>query len=212
MPIVLALVWLTSVAVAGPLALAVSVVGEVSVEHPPAPPIPLSSFARVVLDDTLQVPAGGSVQLVFAASGRRETWTGPATVHVGPGRGDGPGSVAIVDLGGDVGVGVHTLAVVLDQAERERGGATLVRGDGAATPLDALQQEGLDAARATYRRLADARAAPDDVTPELVLGAALITYAQVEEACAVLRRATVACRECRAPVALLDGIGRAGCP
>lgn len=212
-----ATVWLglglTGQARAGaPPAMATAVAGDVRVVHGTAAPFALVPFARVVAGDTLQVPAGGRVQLVFQANGRREAWSGPAVIRVGADRSEGEGTVVATELGQDVGAGLQTLTVMLTQAERERGGATMIRGEGPPPPLDAVEQEAVDAARASYARVSGQRVSPDDITAELVFAATLLTYSQHTEACEVLRQARAHCPDCRAPASLTAWLGRDVCP
>jgi hypothetical protein len=196
---------------AAPVAMAVAVGGSVTVAHDPVAPWTLTPFALVGADDALQIPEGGSVQLLFHANGRRETWTGPAVVQVRADHAEGPSGPTVLELGRDVGAGLGQLTVVLDRAQRERAGTTLVRGATLIPKLDPEQQAEVDAARARFEQLAALRVDPADITPELFLASRLLAFDQLPDACPVLLRAEAACPSCSAPKALLGWIGRDTC-
>ena len=173
-------------------------------------PLRLPPFSKIRDGDKLTLEEGGSVQILFYDTGRRETWPGPSTIVVGEKEAKlvkGTVDPVIEDMGGNVGMSMSSLSVILTQAEKERGGMTLVRGPkGAPVELDDFERKEIDKARANYDRLITEQA--NGIMAELYLASVLLTCDQRNDAKDVLNTAVEKCAECEVPKLLLDWANR----
>ncbi len=164
----------------------------------------LAPFSKVRVGDTLVLGAGANLELVYFASGRREVWTGPAELVVGPERSEPRSGAAPVvqETHADLGEQLQTLPVLIVRAERDRAGQGVVRsGDDAPDPrslLDAEELAAIDAAKTRYdalRKVFD----PRDVLPDIYYATVLRSYGLHAEADQVLVEARKRCELCDLP-------------
>jgi len=171
---------------------------------------PLPPFSKIRDGDKLTLEEGGRVEILFYDTGRRETWPGPSTIVVGEKEVKlvkGQVDPVIEDMGDNVGESMSSLSVILTQAEKERGGMTLVRGEvGAPVELDDYERKEIADAKATYERLSSEK--DDGIVAELYLASVLLTYDQRDDAKVVLATAVEKCAECKVPKLLLEWANR----
>lgn len=207
--LVLSLCWLASSAAAASsdAALAVSVEGAVQVMADETETgLAATAFMKLREGDQIHVPSGGSLEIIYMVSGRRETWAGPAelSIHAEGTKTQGATPARVTELGSQVAEGLQAVPVLLKQAERTRAGQALVRGT--ASDEVALSDEELatvDSARTLYNRLKKG-AGKSDILPEMYLAGVLLEYGIASEATALLRRAVRKCGGCDAPKRLLE--------
>ncbi len=95
----------------------------------PFAPLP---FAKLVTGSQLDIPKGASAQLIYFDNGRKETWTGPANIHIGNSASESPSAqsaqVKISQLPTNVGQQIDKLPADIQLASIQRGGLVVVRG------------------------------------------------------------------------------------
>ncbi len=148
--------------------------------------------------DSLSIPAGSLVQLVYFQSGRKETWRGPAviTAEDGASRAENEsaakGQGAVELLPSEASQGLRRIPALLDQARLGRSGVIQVRGpnDGVRKTVMPGKKEQAEIARAreVYQRWRE-QAGPQDVTPELNLLGSLAEQQQYAEMEKVIQNA-----------------------
>ena len=136
-------------------------------------------FMRVRQGDRFIVPSGATIRIVYLESARQETWRGPASF-----RAAGDQSEPFGAARPEVSVLPPILPRRIDRfpeliRSAQLGGVT-VRGGVRPSAPSREQQGELTQARATYRALRDG-SAPDDITPELYLFAALQEFGLYED-------------------------------
>ena len=131
-----------------------------------------SAFMKLRQGDRFRVGAGGQLRVVYLASGRQESYAGPAEFTAGAQAGEALKGAApqVSALPAGVPQKIARTPELLALAKMSRAGGFSVRGGVKARTPE--QEEELRAARATYRQMRDA-AAGDDITPELYLYAVL---------------------------------------
>jgi hypothetical protein len=155
-------------------------------------PAKVQAFMKVRRGDYLKLPAAASLTLLYFASGRQETWKGPATLLAG--------DTESAALGGQKTSTRPVVKIFPAKATRQMAGTPLklcpaststsgviqtmgARGapaTKAAAPLSAKDQRQIAAARQVYRDLQKVAAA-DDITPELYFLGVLAEYKQYPE-------------------------------
>jgi len=148
-------------------------------------------FMKIRRGDSLKIPPGGAIQLVYFENGRQETWKGPASFMVGEvqsrvekGR-ELPGQPEVMILSNEASQGMRRIPVLLRRARLSRsGGGVVVRGvtGVSAKPVAPTKEERAEIAMAkeAYQKLRK-QAKADDITPELTLLGVLADYEQHEE-------------------------------
>ena len=125
-------------------------------------------FMKIRTGDEFEVVAGARVRLVYFANGRQELWNGPARFTVGPAEGTArAGTPEVAQLPSAAGQRLAQSAMLTQVAQEGRPGGVVLRNLRPAPPAETL-----DEARARYAAMR-ATAEADDITPELVLLAAL---------------------------------------
>lgn len=152
-------------------------------------PAQVQAFMKVRRGDHLKLPAAASLTLLYFASGRQETWKGPATLMAGNQKSQ--------VLGGKQPAPKPEVKIFPARATRQMAGAPLhlppasinrsgvIQTMGArcetapktAAPLSIEAQRKIQEAEKVYRDLKRVAAA-DDVTPELYLFGVLAEYKQ----------------------------------
>jgi hypothetical protein len=152
-------------------------------------PAPVQAFMKVRRGDHLKLPAAASLTFLYFASGRQETWKGPATLMAG--------NQKSKVLGGKQPTPQPEVKIFPAKATRQMAGAPLhlppssinksgvIQTMGArcettpetAAPLSSQAQRKIKEAEKVYRDLKSVAAA-DDVTPELYLFGVLAKYKQ----------------------------------
>jgi hypothetical protein len=157
-------------------------------------PAQVRAFMKVRQGDHLKLPAAASLTLLYFASGRQETWQGPATLMAG----DQESQV----WGGKQPAPQPEVKILPSKATRQMMGLPLplpcsgagrsgfiqtmapqcpaAERAGAPAPLSSGAQRKIQAAEKVYRDLQKAAAA-DDVTPELYFLGVLTEYKQFSE-------------------------------
>ncbi len=155
-------------------------------------PAKVQAFMKVRQGDHLKLPAAASLTLLYFASGRQETWQGPATLMAG----EGESRV----VGGKQPAPQPEVKILPAKAARQMGGAPLllcpasmsksgvIQTMGArrepapktAAPLSREAQRKIQEAEKVYQDLKKSAAA-DDVTPELYFLGVLAEYQQYPE-------------------------------
>jgi hypothetical protein len=216
--------------VADDVGLIVAVSGDVTLKSGTAS-YPVTAYMKVRAGDTIDVPTGGSVDLVYF-SGRREAWHGPSRIlaqaDADPAA---PTGATVASVPPEASRDLGTVALLLHRAEADRAGQTLVRGQdsvegsargplpgqpsalssgggrgrGAVERLDEYERAEVEQARAAYAEWRKTAAA-DDPLPELALAGTLLTFGLDAEAIVVLERAVAACPTCAEPKVLLDWV------
>jgi len=153
---------------------------------------PVASFMKLRVGDEVTAAKDSQLRIVYFATGREETWTGPATLRVGDKEGlavkGAAPKVRVLDAG--TASGLRRIPSLVRDAAVARAGATVVRSAGAADPLTLTDDEKAEvtAARAQYE--AARKAAPqDDIVPELAYLTALRDFQQFEEMRSVIASA-----------------------
>ncbi len=146
---------------------------------------------KIRRDDRLKVDAAGTLQLLYFASGRQETWKGPVTLTVGD-RESTPAAdqeplpkPEVQTLPAKVSRRIAGASLPLPRSSLFFSGVTPTRGvktpepksTAPAPPLSTGDREKIKEAEKTYRDLR-AKAAADDLTPELFFLAVLADYQQ----------------------------------
>jgi hypothetical protein len=196
----LGLAWALGGAVAAPAQTAPPDVGLVtqlcgtatySNQDQPKEPAPVQAFMKIRRGDHIKLGEPASLQLLYFASGRQETWQGPATLLIGDLESTAQGhrqplpQPAVQLLPTKVTRRIAGAPLPLPRSSLFFSGATQTRGvkpPGTGTiapapPLSAADQTKLKDAEKTYRDLR-AKAAADDLTPELFFLAVLAEYQQ----------------------------------
>ena len=166
-------------ALASDVAVASLVQGEVMVEGPGAPPAKLTAYAKLFAGDVVQVPAGGQVRAVYLASGRQETWRGPARFRAALPMSEAlSGTPEVVQVPSAVPQKLAKIPelVQIARASNSRAGAVTLRSAAPSSTAEAQREQVLADARNTYAVM-QADAAKDDITPELYLYATYQDYA-----------------------------------
>jgi hypothetical protein len=155
-------------------------------------PAKVQAFMKVRQGDYLKLPAAASLTLLYFASGRQETWKGPATLRAGATKSTAVGSQKTAPR--------PEVKVFPAHATRQMAGTPLklcpaslstsgvIQTMGArcepaakpAAPLSANAQKQIKAAQQVYRDLQKVAAA-DDITPELYFLGVLAKYQQYPE-------------------------------
>ena len=133
------------------------------------------AFMRVRDGDRFNVPAGAVVRLVYFESARQERWAGPASFRAGRQQGaiisGAPADVATLPAGVP-----RRIARVPELLQNAKLGGIQVRSAPARpSPPTADEQKQVAEARVLYQQMR-ARAAADDIAPELFLYSALSEY------------------------------------
>ncbi|MCK9376580.1 MAG: hypothetical protein M0P73_10555 [Syntrophobacterales bacterium] len=155
-------------------------------------PSTVQAFMKVRQGDRLKLPVGASLTLLYFASGRQETWKGPATLMAG----DRESQV----LGGKQPAPQPEVKIFPAKATKQIAGAPLRLSPASmnksgviqtmgprcepaaksAAPFSSEAQRKIKAAEKVYRDLKKS-AASDDVTPELYFYSVLAEYKQFPE-------------------------------
>lgn len=142
--------------------------GEVRYRAPGTATVAAVPFMKIRNGDEIEVASGARVRLVYFANGRQELWNGPARFTVGPGEGVArEGTPEVAQLPVAAGQRLAQSALLARIAQDGRPGGVVLRSLKPAAPVEAL-----DEARTRYTAMR-ATADADDITPELVLLAAL---------------------------------------
>ncbi len=189
---------LLSVALAAPpdAGLSVGVVGPVTCNGAPIVP-----YMKLRVGDTVQVPAGASVELVLFGSGTRESWKGPARFVVGADASKAVGAAQVTSKPGspEIGERLRDVPELVAAASRDRAGQHVVRGTAPEAPeLSPEEVAELAAARETWaamRRVAE----PTDVLADVYLATVLLGLGRREEAARLLSDAQARCGACVLP-------------
>ncbi len=147
---------------------------------------PVQNLMKVRQGDRFKIPAGGSLEVLYFASGRQESWQGPATFKIGAEAGQaeqgGPPQVAMVPL--KVSQRIGQAALPLPRASLRYGGALRLMGAKEAPPegKEKAGQTGPARQEAEKTALAlEKKAKPLDFTPQLYRLSVLADLGQYEE-------------------------------
>lgn len=170
--------------------------GEVSLIETDDPEdlLPAEPFMKVRAGDIFRLEESAVLQIVYFATGRKETWKGPARFRAGEKAGDAvdsdddalPPSPTVAEMSGEVTQEVRRVAMVLDPSRLYRTGSVQFRSSGKpdriprSKPLSADARDDLNEARQVYAKLLQ-EAAPEDITAELYLFGVLSDLGQYEE-------------------------------
>lgn len=153
-------------------------------------PNPAQVFMKLRRGDSLNIPSGGLVQLVYFQNGRKEMWKGPVSIvleEAGARAREEKGIQAqaeVVMLPIDASQGLRRIPVLLDQARLGRSGVVQVRGpeEGPRKKVGPGKhgQMEISRAREAYQKWRE-QSAPEDITPELNLLGTLAEYRQYGE-------------------------------
>jgi len=127
------------------------------------------AFMKVRDGDRFNVPAGGSLRIVYFNGGRQETYTGPASLTAGSQQStvQSGAQPQVTTLPSGVPQKISQAPELIQIAKLGRSGGVAVRG--ANSPerrLTAQQQAEVRQARATYEKMRSS-SAQDDITPEI---------------------------------------------
>lgn len=188
--------------------LAVMVAGDVSYKGSKGGAQPVTPFQKVRVGDKLLISEGGRVELVYF-NGRKEVWTGPATVRVSEEQGQvekGDAEAEVAEMDRTVGRSLESLPVMLRRAELDRAGATLVRGARSEQlALDEVEKAQVAEAEEVYAQMRGATTA-EDILPEMFLASVYLRFGLNAEAEGVLGKAVEACGGCEKPQQLLSWV------
>jgi hypothetical protein len=136
------------------------------------------AFMKVRQGDRFVLPADSSLRLVYFASGRQESWQGPASLRAGAqGSEVLNGKPPVITM---LPTSVpQRMARIPDLVQGARLGGVVVRGGGGGRPSGPIPAE-VELARGTYKSMR-AQASPEDVTPELFLISVLQDFGYVDE-------------------------------
>jgi hypothetical protein len=139
--------------------------------------VPAEDFMRVREGDRFIVGTDARVRVLYLASGRSETYRGPARFLVGRdgGKLESGAAPQVSTLPSGVSENVGKTTQLLASARMSSLGGVTLRG--APVPLTDEDKRKLAAARETYAQLRE-RAAPQDITPEFYLYPVLQHYRQ----------------------------------
>ncbi len=154
-------------------------------------PAPVRAFMKVRRGDNLKVDAAAALQLLYFASGRQETWKGPVTLMVGDLESTAAGDQKPLPkpevqlLPTKVTRRLAGASLPLPRSSLFFSGVTQTRGvktpepgtTAPARPLSAADRGKIKEAEKIYQDLR-AKAAADDLTPELFFLAVLAEYQQ----------------------------------
>jgi hypothetical protein len=135
------------------------------------------AYMKMRQGDRFTVPAGAQVRVVYFDGGRQETWKGPAAFKAG-GKASEAASGSPVDvstLPSSVPQRIAQVPELIQIAKLGRSGGVAIRGGNPAPQLTADQKAEVAAAKDTYKQMR-AKAAPDDINPELYLYSVLQDY------------------------------------
>src|SRR5512133_1792479 len=97
---------------------------------------PVASFMKLRVGDELTAEANSQLRIVYFATGREETWAGPATLRVGAKEGTAVKGAApkvrVLDAG--TASGLRRIPTLVREAAVSRAGATVVRSPGQSAP------------------------------------------------------------------------------
>ncbi|MBL8382582.1 MAG: hypothetical protein JNM90_05880 [Burkholderiales bacterium] len=146
----------------------------------------VTAFMKVRDGDSFVVADGATLRLVYFEGGRQETWKGPAAFKAGARQGEpASGRPEVAQLPGGAPVRLAQTAEVIQIAKLGRAGGVTVRGI-KTQQLSAGQAAEVAQARRTYDGWR-ARAAADDITPELYLYTVLDSHMLYEDMRALVR-------------------------
>lgn len=143
--------------------------------------IPAKSFMKIYQNDRIVLDGGAEMQLVYFASGRKETWAGPLAVKVGK-DGSAPenANAKPSEISEIPAMAAKEFGRISNQLHRS--GSALVRGSSGAEvkppppiPLSEEEQKTIDFAHQVYDDMRKS-AGPQDITPELYLFSFLADY------------------------------------
>ena len=131
--------------------------------------------------DSLSVPEGASVRLVYFQVNRQETWRGPAAFRVTKTQGEAAsGKPEVNVLPSAVPAKMARLPQLMQNVKLGGLGGVVIRGGRAPAPLSPEEQAQLTQARGNYAVLR-AQSSADDITPELYLISTLQEFGQYQE-------------------------------
>ena len=148
--------------------------GEVAYTPSSGAPGKVQAFMKVREGDRFTLSAGAQLRIVYFETARQERWIGPATVRAAKGASDAssgkPAEVSTLP-----GAAAPRMARVPDLIQNARLGGIQVRGTRKAPPLNNEDKRAVESARAGYEQM-KREAAADDISPEMMLAAALHEY------------------------------------
>ena len=211
--------------------IATSITGQANITPNEGSPSAVVPFQKVRVGDAIVLSEGANLQLVYFSNGRRETWTGPVTLSVGPeaavdAKGKGAKNIAHTPIG--VGKALTDLPVLIKRAELDRPGQLSMRRGGGgggsgkkqtrtesydreemAVPehdevtLDEADSTEVAAAQAHYQKMR-ASSGDTDILPEIYLATVYLTYGMDEQAKEMLQEAQKRCPKCDLPDLFID--------
>lgn len=151
-----------------------------------------SAFMKIRSGDHFALADGSSIQLVFFADGRKETWQGPLVVNIGE-RGaaaEGSGAAASPEIQAmpePVANEVRRVASLIDSTRLQRSGSITVRGKSQeqqkpveSMPLNSSENQVIEKARARYQAMLK-ETSDRDITAELYFFSILADYDQFDQ-------------------------------
>jgi len=143
-------------------------------------PAPVQAFMKVRQGDYFKIPPESTLQILYFASGRQETWKGPVTLLAGPEESkiEGkmpPSSPEVKLLPARVGKRIDCAPLPLPRSSVRYSGVIQTMG-----PLCAEARKDLKDAESIYQSLRQ-QVATDDLTPELYYLSVLAEYQQYPE-------------------------------
>jgi hypothetical protein len=191
-------VWAKTLETTPDVGLVMLVSGDVTYENVGCPkPEKLLAFMKLRRDDRIKLGQGAKMIVLYTASGRRETWLGPAAVTIGqtetPASEQSPASVET--LPGHVSDSLKNSVMPVECFGGRRWGGTPVRAKGGMGLTDPrVREEEITAARNEYEKLKK-QSPPGDLMPELYLLARLASFRRYSEAAAIVDQMAAAAPE-----------------
>ena len=146
------------------------------------PLLPVAAFMKLCRDDSVTLPEGAQLKLIFTQNGRQELWAGPVALKLGETESQPQGELTaqpqVENLTKSVKSRIVSVTLPFDGERLQKTGGTTVRGSDdpqqdalpTPTPLQLTTDDlaKIESAKAKYAEMRK-QSAPNDFTPELYL-------------------------------------------
>jgi hypothetical protein len=151
------------------------------------------AFMKIRENDVFKLAPEAKLALVYFSTGRKEAWSGPLTIKIGPGQSEpvdgagNPNATRVTVLSESAAKTLQRLSPLVDPSRLHRSGGALVRGKTTfkkegplkTAELTTDEKEIIETAKQTYQSMM-AEADSDDILPEMYFFSILGEYDQFD--------------------------------